>query len=90
MTVPQQPHFIDSANPLLTQAPAQMETGTLSIPGHGTVAVLTFRSATTTMTVMLVPDDLKNWVRVLTALEGSMSASGLQVVSGSVINGVAR
>lgn len=77
MTQPQQGSpLVDTGNPLISQVPARMDTGTIDAPGVGLLAVLTFRTASTTMTVMLTADDLKNWAELLTGLAGQMNGGG--------------
>lgn len=81
---PDQPSFVDSGNSLLAPVPARLETGTIESPS-GKLAVLTIRSATTTMTVMIGVKDLRNWTGILGALADSMAMSG-SVVPASVVD----
>lgn len=67
--------FIDTGNQLLSQVPVRMETGTVDTPA-GKVAVLTLRSATTTMTALLGVADLRAWTEVLGDLADSIDGGG--------------
>ena len=66
------PDFFDKNNPLLAQVSARLDTGTITEPGESPRAVLTIRTASTTMTVVLGSDDLNMWVDILTKLADSL------------------
>lgn len=69
MTTPGQPQpLVDMGNPLLAHVPAQLDTGTVDLPGEGKFGVMTIRTGSTTLTVMLAAVDLKNWAGVLAGL----------------------
>lgn len=79
MTVPRQgAPLVDQGNPLLGQVPAQMDTGTVDIPGSGTLGVLTIRTTSATVTVMLAPQDLQSWGEILTSLAGKLRGGLVQ------------
>lgn len=65
--------FYDLANPLFAAVPARLDTGTIDIPGRGRFAVLTIRTASTTMSVVLGKNDLRTWSGVIADLTGRMS-----------------
>jgi len=69
MTMPQPParQLIDMGNPLLAQAPVQLDTGDLDAPG-GKVGVLTFRSPSATFTAFLGAGDVRRWAQLLSGL----------------------
>jgi hypothetical protein len=51
--------FIDPANQMLAQVPFRWDLGTIDLPGSaGTMAVLTLRTASTTMTVIMGTEDM--------------------------------
>jgi hypothetical protein len=73
MTTPPRP-FVDMANPMLTQVPAQLDTGSVGTPS-GKLGVLTIRTASTTLTVFLTQDDLRTWSGLLTGLADQLGGS---------------
>jgi hypothetical protein len=75
-----QPPVIDTGNALLTQTPAQLMTGQIMTP-VGQLGVLTIRTTSTTLTIMLDGKNLKEWAGILNQLASSMSGNGL--VTGS-------
>lgn len=70
----------DAGNQLLGQVPAQLTTSLMETPA-GQRLVLTIRTASTTMTVLLAQPDAKAWGESLSGLAARMSAAGL-IVSG--------
>lgn len=78
------PVFLDAGNPLLGPCAARLETGTLAVSGSQ-LGVVTIRTASTTLTVLLKAADVKVWAKLLTGLGDSMSSSGLTVVSESLL-----
>ncbi len=82
MSTPGPLSFIDPGNPLLAKVDIKMDTGTISMPGQGTIGVVTIRTASTTFTVLLTREELKSWAGMLAGLAASMSSSGL-IVSGN-------
>lgn len=80
MTTPQgDPLIADPGNPLLTKVPARLDTGQLASP-MGQLAVLTIRTGSTTTTILLTADEVKDWSQRIGGLAGSMSQNGLIVV----------
>lgn len=84
MTMPEVP-LTDSGNSLLAQAPAQMHTGFITTPA-GKLGVLTFRTASTTMTIFLGEADLRGWSGALKAMAdqiggGLVPASPLDIAA---------
>lgn len=69
--------LVDAGNPLLAQVPARLETGTIDTPG-GKLGILTVRTSSTTLTLMLAEADLRNWADGLTALAGQLGSSLVQ------------
>ena len=75
MTSPQQPvtlPFIDPNNPLVGPGPAQLDTGIVQHPIDGKIGIATVRTASTTLTVVMGPDDLRSWGDSLHALADQM------------------
>jgi hypothetical protein len=77
VSTPQQAPFLDAANPLLAVGPAQVNTGTVDIPGAGRLGCLTIRTASTTQTVFLNAADLEDWAEKLTELVAAVRAAVL-------------
>lgn len=69
--------LVDQGNPLLAHVPAQLDTGTVELPGEGKVGVMTIRTGSTTLTIMLAAEDLKNWAGVLSGLADQLGGAGL-------------
>lgn len=62
MSSPGPAPFLDQNNPLLAGAPARLDTGVLGLPaGAGTAGVVTIRTASTTLTVLMSAADLDTW-----------------------------
>lgn len=81
MTGPQPPQpapGFDPANTLLGEVPAQLATSLMQTPA-GQRLVLTIRTASTTVTVLLAQPDAKAWGANLSGLAARMSAAGLIV-----------
>lgn len=81
MTQPPQA-LIDTGNPLLAPVPVQMDAGTLLEPGGRQVVIFTLRSATTTMSPILDVKTFRSWLKILNALDSTLSESGL-IVAGN-------
>lgn len=87
---PAQPQPFDQGNGLLAETPAQMSTALIQAPG-GQRMVLTVRTASTTMTVLLSREDARLWGRNITATADQMSAAGLVVAGATMpVNGAAH
>lgn len=72
---------VDPANGLLAETTAQMTTALMQTPA-GQRLVLTIRTPSTTLTVLLGEPDAKEWAASLTSSAGQMSKSGLIVANG--------
>ena len=73
----------DPGNPLINKVPCKLDTGKAQTP-IGELGVVTIRTATTTLTVLLDGNELKDWVKILTALSSQTSSNGL-IVTGPPI-----
>lgn len=82
VSIPGTPSFLDAGNPLLAKVDIKMDTGTISVPGQGTAGVVTIRTASTTLTILLTQQEVRDWAKMFTGLAASMSSSGL-IVSGN-------
>jgi len=60
--------FFDAGNTLLSQVTCQLHTGTISEEGQGPRGVVTVRTASTTVSVVLGPGDLAVWLDILSGL----------------------
>ena len=72
------PEYLDPNNPLLATGPARLDTGTITMPQLGEVAVLTVRSSSATQTVMLSKDDLRKWRTLIDKLDDSVNGPVLE------------
>lgn len=87
MTAPQPDAApVDVANPLLSEAPAALSTALMQTP-QGQRLVLTIRTASTTLSVLLGAGDAKTWATQIKAIADQMSASGLIVAAPGLPNG---
>ncbi len=75
------PSFFDIANTLLGQVPVTIDTGTIDSPDGIKLGVLTFRTASTTLTVLLGADDVATWGELLTDLARSMKNNSVTPAS---------
>ena len=66
------PHYLDPNNPLLATGPAQLDTGIIEAPDTGRLGVLTVRTNSTTVSVMMNGADLETWIGVLENLKREM------------------
>jgi hypothetical protein len=66
--------FIDTGNPLLSPVRANLDTGTVTQPDGTKMAVLTIRTASTTMTVMLTAAEFAAWTEMLTGLQAELGS----------------
>jgi len=76
-----QPPPVDPGNGLLSEQPAQLTCTKASTP-LGDRMVLTIRTTSATVTVMLRGQDAKLWVAHITRIADAMSASGLVTGNG--------
>ena len=72
--------LIDAGNQLLAPVPASLDAGTVIQPEGTKLAVVTIRTASTTLTVMLDAPSYATWMKVLTGLQDQLGA-GIQVVT---------
>jgi hypothetical protein len=72
--------LVDEGNPLLAPSTCRLDTGTVDHP-QGTLGVATFRTTTTTLTLMLLPDALSQMVDLLTSLRDELRGSKIERVS---------
>ena len=87
MSTPQPPQVVDPSNSLLGETPATLVTALVETP-QGQRLVLTIRTASTTLTVLLAAADAKAWANQIKAIADQMSASGLIVAApGLPVNG---
>ena len=68
--------YLDIRNTLLGRVPALLETGSVTAP-QGTLGIVTIRTASTTMTVLVTRDELADWIRVLQDQLGKLSSTRL-------------
>ena len=88
MTSPDElPPLVDAGNFLLSGGPANLATGTIQASGK-TAGVLTIRTSSTTLSVLLAKSDLYDWARTITALADGISGTGL--ATGQSFNGAQR
>jgi hypothetical protein len=72
--------LIDTGNQLLAPVNASLDAGTVTQPEGTKLAVITIRTASTTLTVMLDAPSYATWMQVLAGLQNQMGA-GIQVVT---------
>jgi hypothetical protein len=72
--------LFDAGNRLLAPVAANLDAGTVTRPDGARLVVLTVRTASTTVTVMLDEPEFAAWMKVLTGLQASVG-SGIQVVT---------
>lgn len=71
----------DAGNDLLGEGPAQITTGLIDTPA-GQRMVLTIRTATTTLSVLMGSADAKGWGALISKTAATMSGAGLVVAAG--------
>ena len=71
---------MDTGNALLSETPAALSTALVQTPA-GQRLVLTIRTASTTLSVLLGAADAKTWGGQIKAVADQMSASGLIVAA---------
>jgi hypothetical protein len=76
MPHPQAPVLVDAGNPLLSRTDCQLDTGSIETPDH-TLGVITVRTPSTTLTVFLPAQDVKQWQEALGQLAGQLDSGGL-------------
>jgi hypothetical protein len=82
------PAIIDTANTLLQPSPVVLFTGTTDTP-QGQRAIITIRTASTTLSIFLDKKDVQAWAGQLHGLAAQITASGLTVIRqpGIIISG---
>ena len=85
MTSPEPLPPFDAGNTLLGESPAQITTALLDTPA-GQRLVLTVRTPSTTVTVLLNKEDGQSWGRSVLATVNQMSGAGLFVAPGVLRN----
>lgn len=79
MTTPTNPNaLVDPGNALLAHVPARLDTGSVDLPGEGKYGVMTIRTGSTTLTVMLGAEDLRQWGGILTGLADQLTGGLVQ------------
>ncbi len=81
---PNQMRFLDINNPLCSGGPARIDSGIIGTE-QGPMGVLTFRTPSTTLTMVLQPEDLRNWAEHISGLADAMDKNGgTKLVSASM------
>lgn len=76
MTTPARKTFLDADNPLLAGGPAQLDAGAISLAaGAGNAGVLTLRTTSATVTVIMTAADLDAWAKVISDLAAQVRAA---------------
>ena len=83
MTTPEQVPPFDLGNHLLAETPSQLTTQVRDTPA-GQRLILTVRTTSATVSVMLDGPDAKAWAAQVTRDSAAMSGSGLIVANGAV------
>lgn len=78
MSTPNTNPLVDPGNGLLSHVPARLDTGTAEIPGTGKMGVMTIRTGSTTLTIMLSAGDLRDWSAILTGLADQLTGGLVQ------------
>jgi hypothetical protein len=73
----------DIGNSLLAKVPTMLAVGVVETP-DGQLAMLTFRTASTTFTALADATELKRWMDLQTGLYSTMSKGGLIVARGAL------
>jgi hypothetical protein len=77
---PNMSDLLDTGNQLLAVSPAELQTSTMNLP-QGQFMVLTIRTPTTTLTVMLAKGDAEAWAKVITTEATGMSGLAVGTVT---------
>lgn len=64
--------FLDVNNPLVSGGPARIDTGIIAHPEAGNLGVLTLRTGSATVTVLLNANDLDSWADHIKSLATSL------------------
>jgi hypothetical protein len=76
-------HLIDDGNPLLAPTTVRLDTGTFDTPA-GLLGVVTYRTSTTTFTMMATEANFRQQVSIITALCDGMR--GTKVIPASPLD----
>jgi hypothetical protein len=68
--------LVDTGNQLLSKAPVTLDTGSVETP-EAILGVVTFRTASVTLTAFLTAAELKEWSGLLDGLADQLSGTGL-------------
>ena len=66
----------DPANPLLGPGPSRLDIGVFSVGNGVNAGVLTIRTPTTTVMIMLAAEELASWAQLITGLAAQVSGAG--------------
>jgi hypothetical protein len=83
MPDPSQMRFLDVNNPLCAGGPARIDSGIIGTE-QGQMGVLTVRTASTTLTVVMSANDLRSWADHINGLADHMDGSGTKLVSATM------
>lgn len=90
MTTPN-PSFLDPNNQLLSGGPARLDVGSMEHPQMGKVGLITIRTSSTTLTVLMNPESLHEWAGILNGLADQMGgAPKLQAAGPQDLAGIAQ
>ena len=70
------PQMFDQGNLLLAQVTARLDATVVTEPSEAPKGVLTIRTASTTLTVILGAEDVRMWGDIITGLAGQMGGPG--------------
>jgi hypothetical protein len=79
MPDPSQMRFLDINNPLCAGGPARIDSGMIGTE-QGKMGVLTFRTPSTTLTVVMQADDLRTWADHINQLADHMDGGGTKLI----------
>lgn len=84
MTMPA-PQFLDTGNPLLAGGPAKLDTGSITTEDGQQAGVLTVRTSSATVTVLLNATSLDEWGDLIKTLAASLGG-GKKLQAASVFD----
>ena len=68
--------FLDINNPLVAGGPARIDSGIITHADAGQMGVLTIRTPSTTVTVVMSPEDLRSWADHINNLAEHLDKGG--------------
>ena len=71
--------FLDVNNPLCAGGPARIDSGMIGTE-QGKMGVITFRTSSTTLTVVMNADDCRNWADHINGLADALDGGGTKLV----------